>query len=75
MITRLNVASIYVLDKDEALDFYVNKLGLEKGSDFTQGDYRWLTVRVPGTSPTSRSPSSSPARRSTTRRLPSSSAS
>jgi catechol 2,3-dioxygenase-like lactoylglutathione lyase family enzyme len=49
MITRLNVASIYVLDKEEALDFYVNKLGLEVGSDFTQGDYRWLTVRVPGT--------------------------
>ena len=48
MITRLSVASIYVLDKDEALDFYVNKLGLEVGSDFTQGDYRWLTVRVPG---------------------------
>jgi catechol 2,3-dioxygenase-like lactoylglutathione lyase family enzyme len=48
MITRLNVASIYVLDKDEALDFYVNKLGLEVGSDFTQGSYRWLTVRVPG---------------------------
>src|SRR4029450_5620753 len=49
MITRLNVASIYVLDKDEALDFYVNKLGLEKGSDVKQGDYRWLTVRVPAT--------------------------
>ena len=48
MITRLNVASIYVLDKEEALDFYVNKLGLEKGSDVKQGDYRWLTVRVPG---------------------------
>ncbi len=48
MITRLNVASIYVLDKDEALDFYVNKLGLEKGTDVKQGDYRWLTVRVPG---------------------------
>jgi len=48
MITRLNVASIYVLDKEEALDFYVNKLGLEKGSDVRQGDYRWLTVRVPG---------------------------
>jgi catechol 2,3-dioxygenase-like lactoylglutathione lyase family enzyme len=48
MITRLNVASIYVLDKDEALDFYVNKLGLEKGSDVRQGTYRWLTVRVPG---------------------------
>ena len=48
MITRLNVASIYVLDKDEALDFYVGKLGLEKGNDVRQGDYRWLTVRVPG---------------------------
>jgi catechol 2,3-dioxygenase-like lactoylglutathione lyase family enzyme len=48
MIGRLNVASIYVLDKDEALDFYVGKLGLEKGSDVRQGDYRWLTVRVPG---------------------------
>ena len=48
MITALNVASIYVLDKDEALDFYVNKLGLEKGNDVQQGDYRWLTVRVPG---------------------------
>lgn len=48
MITRLNVATVYVLDKDEALDFYVNKLGLEKGNDVQQGDYRWLTVRVPG---------------------------
>ena len=48
MITRLNVASIYVLDKDEALDFYVNKLGLEKGNDVRQGDYRWLTIKVPG---------------------------
>ena len=48
MINNLNVTTIYVLDKDEALDFYVNKLGLEVGSDFTQGDYRWLTVRVPG---------------------------
>ena len=49
MIKNLNVTTIFVLDKDEALDFYVNKLGLEVGSDFTQGDYRWLTVRVPGT--------------------------
>jgi catechol 2,3-dioxygenase-like lactoylglutathione lyase family enzyme len=48
MIERLNVASIYVLDKDEALDFYTNKLGLEKGNDVKQGTYRWLTVRVPG---------------------------
>ena len=52
MIRRLNVASIYVLDKEEALDFYVNKLGLEKGNDVQQGEYRWLTVRVPGDEPT-----------------------
>ncbi|HVC76799.1 MAG TPA: VOC family protein [Candidatus Micrarchaeaceae archaeon] len=48
MIAKLSVTSIWVLDKEEALDFYVNKLGLEKGQDFKQGDYRWLTVRVPG---------------------------
>ena len=48
MITKLNVTSIWVLDKEEALEFYVNKLGLEKGNDVRQGDYRWLTIRVPG---------------------------
>lgn len=48
MITRLNVATIYVLDHEEALEFYVDKLGLEKGNDVTQGDYRWLTVKAPG---------------------------
>ena len=48
MIRNLHVTTIYVLDKDEALDFYVNKLGLEVGDDFKQGSYRWLTVRVPG---------------------------
>jgi catechol 2,3-dioxygenase-like lactoylglutathione lyase family enzyme len=48
MINRMSVTSVWVLDKEEALDFYVNKLGLEKGSDIKQGTYRWLTVRVPG---------------------------
>jgi catechol 2,3-dioxygenase-like lactoylglutathione lyase family enzyme len=48
MISKLNVTSVKVLDQDQALDFYVNKLGLEKGSDIKQGDFRWLTVRVPG---------------------------
>ncbi|MFN2581243.1 MAG: VOC family protein [Candidatus Dormibacteria bacterium] len=47
MITKLNVTAIKVLDQDEALDFYVNKLGLEIGNDFKQGTYRWVTVRVP----------------------------
>ena len=48
MITNLNISVIKVLDQDEALDFYVNKLGLEKGQDFAQGPVRWLTVRAPG---------------------------
>jgi catechol 2,3-dioxygenase-like lactoylglutathione lyase family enzyme len=48
VITRLSVATVYVLDKDQALDFYVNKLGLEKANDVRQGDYRWLSIRVPG---------------------------
>ena len=48
MFTSLTVVGIFVLDQDEAIDFYVNKLGLEKGNDVQQGAYRWLTVRVPG---------------------------
>ena len=48
MTTTLAVTSVKVLDQEEALDFYVNKLGLEKGNDVRQGDYRWLTIRVPG---------------------------
>jgi catechol 2,3-dioxygenase-like lactoylglutathione lyase family enzyme len=48
MVTKLNVTSVKVLDQDEALDFYVNKLGLEKAQDIRQGSFRWLTVRFPG---------------------------
>ena len=44
--TRLS--SIYVLDQDEALGFYVGTLGLEVASDVDLGFMRWLTVRVPG---------------------------
>jgi catechol 2,3-dioxygenase-like lactoylglutathione lyase family enzyme len=47
MTTRLSVTSVKVLDQEEALDFYVNKLGLEKGADIRQGPFRWLTVRFP----------------------------
>ncbi|RBY89346.1 VOC family protein [Blastococcus sp. TF02A-30] len=49
MITRLNISGIYVLDQDQALDFYVGKLGLEVDTDADLGFMRWLTVRVPGT--------------------------
>ena len=39
---------LFVLDQDEAVDFYVNKLGLEVSTDQDLGFMRWLTVRVPG---------------------------
>jgi catechol 2,3-dioxygenase-like lactoylglutathione lyase family enzyme len=45
---RLNISGIYVLDQDQALDFYVGKLGLEVDTDVDLGFMRWLTIRVPG---------------------------
>ncbi len=48
MFTHINVSQIYVLDQDEALDFYVGKLGLEVRTDVDLGFMRWLTVSVPG---------------------------
>jgi catechol 2,3-dioxygenase-like lactoylglutathione lyase family enzyme len=48
MFTSLTVTRIFVLDQNEAKDFYVNKLGLEASNDFEQGPTRWLTVKVPG---------------------------
>jgi catechol 2,3-dioxygenase-like lactoylglutathione lyase family enzyme len=48
MLKSLKITSIYVLDQDEALDFYVGKLGLEVADDIPLGFMRWLTVNVPG---------------------------
>jgi len=48
MFKALTHSFIYVLDQDEALDFYVGKLGLEVGADADLGFMRWLTVTVPG---------------------------
>ena len=41
-------SSIFVLDQDQALDFYVGKLGFEVSADVDMGNMRWLTVNVPG---------------------------
>jgi uncharacterized glyoxalase superfamily protein PhnB len=41
-------AHVWVLDHQKALDFYVEKLGMEVKADYTQGGFRWLTVAVPG---------------------------
>ena len=48
MFKSLAISSIYVLDQDKALDFYVGKLGLEVHTDQDLGFMRWLTVGVPG---------------------------
>jgi catechol 2,3-dioxygenase-like lactoylglutathione lyase family enzyme len=45
MITRLSHATIYVLDQEEALKFYRDKLGFEVRTDATMDNgFRWLTV-------------------------------
>jgi catechol 2,3-dioxygenase-like lactoylglutathione lyase family enzyme len=48
MFTTISHSGIYVLDQDEALDFYIGKLGLEVSADVDLGFMRWLTVCVPG---------------------------
>ncbi|HLV59105.1 MAG TPA: VOC family protein [Natronosporangium sp.] len=48
MFTGISHHGSYVLDQDEALDFYVGKLGMEVRADVDLGFMRWLTVGVPG---------------------------
>ncbi len=49
MIRSINISHIWVFDQDEALDFYVGKLGLEVSDDLELGgEMRWLTVRPQG---------------------------
>ncbi|MBL8544733.1 MAG: VOC family protein [Hyphomonadaceae bacterium] len=47
MSQGVGVAGIYVHDQDEALQFYVEKLGFRIHTDARNGDYRWLTVQHP----------------------------
>lgn len=44
----INLSQLFVLDQDEALAFYVGKLGLEVKNDVDLGFMRWLTVTAPG---------------------------
>jgi catechol 2,3-dioxygenase-like lactoylglutathione lyase family enzyme len=48
MLNAIAQSQIYVLDQDEAVEFYVGKLGLEINTDVDLGFMRWLTVSVPG---------------------------
>jgi catechol 2,3-dioxygenase-like lactoylglutathione lyase family enzyme len=47
MTQGVGVAGVYVRDQDEALEFYVEKLGFKLHTDARNGDYRWLTVQHP----------------------------
>lgn len=43
----IETVGLYVRDQDEALAFYVGKLGFVVHTDAGNGDYRWLTVQHP----------------------------
>jgi catechol 2,3-dioxygenase-like lactoylglutathione lyase family enzyme len=47
MSQGIGVVGLYVRDQDEALEFYVGKLGFRVHTDARNGDYRWLTVQHP----------------------------
>ena len=51
MLKQLTHTQVWVLDQEEALAFYTDKLGLELREDITMpelGGFRWLSVGVPG---------------------------
>lgn len=47
MSQGVEVVGLYVHDQEEALTFYVEKLGFRVHTDVRNGDYRWLTVQHP----------------------------
>ena len=44
---KIKLTTVYVNDQAKALRFYTEVLGFAKKADFSQGDYRWLTVTSP----------------------------
>ncbi|MBC8026200.1 MAG: VOC family protein [Steroidobacteraceae bacterium] len=47
MSQGIEVVGLYVRDQDEALTFYVEKIGFRVHTDVKNGTYRWLTVQHP----------------------------
>jgi catechol 2,3-dioxygenase-like lactoylglutathione lyase family enzyme len=47
MSQGIEVMGVYVRDQDEALAFYVDKVGFRVHTDVRNGEYRWLTVQHP----------------------------
>src|SRR5215470_18781132 len=44
---KIKLTTVYVDDQDNGLRFYTEVLGFTKKADFSQGQYRWLTVVSP----------------------------
>lgn len=45
----ISTTTVRVSDQDQALDFYINKLGFEKTADQPMGEgLRWVSVGLPG---------------------------
>ena len=44
---QIRLTSLLVRDQDQALAFYVDKLGFRKDKDIPMGTFRWLTVVSP----------------------------
>jgi catechol 2,3-dioxygenase-like lactoylglutathione lyase family enzyme len=47
MSQGVDVVGLYVRDQEEALAFYVEKLGFRVHTDVKNGGFRWLTVQHP----------------------------
>jgi catechol 2,3-dioxygenase-like lactoylglutathione lyase family enzyme len=47
MSQGVEMVGLYVRDQDEALAFYVDKIGFRVHTDVRSGEYRWLTVQHP----------------------------
>lgn len=48
MIMRISLITVVVKDQEEALQWYIEKLGFEKRTDQRLGEgFRWLTVALP----------------------------
>jgi catechol 2,3-dioxygenase-like lactoylglutathione lyase family enzyme len=48
---KINTVQVWVLDQDEAVDFWTRKIGFEVREDVTVaelGNFRWVTVAPPG---------------------------
>ncbi|MFC7401622.1 VOC family protein [Citricoccus sp. GCM10030269] len=45
---KIDQAHLLVNDQDAAKTFYTEVLGLEVETDYSSGDFRWLSLRAPG---------------------------